>query len=264
MKKKNKAKKSITAVGAVVAAGLTPGIVTGSPVPPSPSANVELTAADAVSINGEVFDFDELLALNPNHQINRDETLVVVYGSRPPEVKQNDMDKKKDKQKDKKKDKKKSKKEREQEIADSLALEQAKEEQLARERYEAMRRDSIRAIQESRKLVYGPPPPRFQYVGPERLRSIAANDKREAFNLVMEKLINYCFQMTTSDGRDATITPSSNIVSELKLNSSQLKELSEEIENSFAVQLTVDMMEQLGKLSRIADFIVEVVTPIKN
>ena len=100
MKKKKKAKKSITAVGAVVAAGLTPGIVTGSPLPQSPSTNVELTAADAVSINGEVFDFEDLRALNPNHQINRDQ-LVVLYGS--PQPKQKDKGKKKDKKKDKKK-----------------------------------------------------------------------------------------------------------------------------------------------------------------
>ena len=63
MKKKNKGKKSLTAVGAVVAAGLTPGIVTGAPASQLPIPDVEFTAADAVSIGGDVFDFDELFAM---------------------------------------------------------------------------------------------------------------------------------------------------------------------------------------------------------
>ena len=63
MKKKNKGKKSLTAVGAVVAAGLTPGIVTGAPASQPPIPDVEFTAADAVSIGGDVFDFDELFAM---------------------------------------------------------------------------------------------------------------------------------------------------------------------------------------------------------
>ena len=67
-KNKNKARKSITAVGAVVAAGLTPGFVTGTPAQQSPSTDIELTAADVVSINGDVFNFDELFAM---HQVNR-------------------------------------------------------------------------------------------------------------------------------------------------------------------------------------------------
>ena len=67
-KNKNKARKSITAVGAVVAAGLTPGIATGTPATLPPSADVEITAADVISINGEVIDFDEMLAMQ---QINK-------------------------------------------------------------------------------------------------------------------------------------------------------------------------------------------------
>lgn len=63
MKKKNKGKKSLTAVGAVVAAGLTPGIVTGAPASQPPIPDVEFTAADAVLIGGDVFDFDELFSM---------------------------------------------------------------------------------------------------------------------------------------------------------------------------------------------------------
>lgn len=256
MKKKKKAKKSITAVGAVVAAGLTPGIVTGSPLPQSPSTNVELTAADAVSINGEVFDFEDLLALNPNHQINRDQ-LVVLYGS--PQPKQKDKGKKKDKKKDKKK--------REQEIADSImqeSIRQAEELQRERDRIEALRQDSIRQAMENQTTVYGPPPPRYRNVGPEELRSIAVDDKDEAISLVLDAIMDYCSQMSNPDGPVAILSQNVDIIRKLKMDPSHLKELSEEIENRFAVQLTEDMMKQLGTLERIAKFIVEVAKPIEE
>lgn len=81
MKKKNKGRKSLTAMGAVVAAGLTPGIASSTPASPPTSTDVELTAADAVAINGNVFDFDELFAMR---QINRDQrNPPKVYGPPP-------------------------------------------------------------------------------------------------------------------------------------------------------------------------------------
>ena len=60
MKKKNIGKKKLTAMGAVVAAGLTPGIVTASP---NQGSNAEITAADVVAIDGNTYSFDELLAM---------------------------------------------------------------------------------------------------------------------------------------------------------------------------------------------------------
>lgn len=63
MKKKNKGKKALTAVGAVVAAGLTPGFITASAAGASiqgPSA--ETTAAEVVAIDGQAYSFDELYA----------------------------------------------------------------------------------------------------------------------------------------------------------------------------------------------------------
>ena len=80
MKKKNKAKKSITAVGAVVAAGLTPGMVTGAPVPESLNTDMNLTAADAVSIDGNLYEFEDLFAMNQGTPYPVDQ-IVVVYGS---------------------------------------------------------------------------------------------------------------------------------------------------------------------------------------
>ena len=110
MKKKNKDKtrKSITAVGAVVAAGLTPGIAAGTPATQPPSDEVKLTAADVVSINGDVYDFDDLFAMNQVVNRSIDQTIVVY--SPPPAQKDKDKKKKKDK----------DQQIREQEIADSI------------------------------------------------------------------------------------------------------------------------------------------------
>lgn len=56
-KKENKGKRALTAVGAVVVAGLAPGIIGASPVQ-DPNAGV--SAAEVVAIDGKTFDFDEL------------------------------------------------------------------------------------------------------------------------------------------------------------------------------------------------------------
>ncbi len=63
-KDKNKGKKRLAAVGAVVAAGLTPGAIVASAagMPPQ-SPNVEITAAQVVSIAGSTYSFDELFAM---------------------------------------------------------------------------------------------------------------------------------------------------------------------------------------------------------
>lgn len=264
-KNKNKARKSITAVGAVVAAGLTPGIVTGTPAPqaPAPAPDIELTAADAVSINGDVFDFDELFAMT---QVKRDkDQMKVVYGPPQPKVygpippkKDKDKDKKKDKDKDKKK-KDKDQLIREQEIADSLMQEQMKKEEenrLARERW---RRDSIeRAIAQNQKLVYGPPPPPYSFAGPEDLRIMASIDKAN-----VQQIVEHEFSVFVQQNFDIDfVSMDDNIVRGLKLNPKQRKALIEMIEDRFNVQMTDEMMKKLGSLRRIANFIVEVITPI--
>ncbi|MBQ3364304.1 MAG: energy transducer TonB [Muribaculaceae bacterium] len=60
MKDKNKGKKALAVVGAVVAAGLTSGIVNASPVQGS---SVGITAADVVAMDGTAYSFDELYAM---------------------------------------------------------------------------------------------------------------------------------------------------------------------------------------------------------
>lgn len=60
MKDKNKGKKTLAAVGAVVAAGLTPGIMAASPIQ---GCNAAVTAADVVVIDGTTYSFDELYAM---------------------------------------------------------------------------------------------------------------------------------------------------------------------------------------------------------
>lgn len=70
MKEKNKGKKKLAAVGAVVAAGLTPGIIaasaTGSAMPP----NAGITAADVVAIDGTTYSFDELYAMQRGETVD--------------------------------------------------------------------------------------------------------------------------------------------------------------------------------------------------
>ena len=63
MKKRNKGKKALTAVGAVVAAGLTPGFIAASAAGSSfQGSNSGTTAADVVAIDGTAYGFDELYA----------------------------------------------------------------------------------------------------------------------------------------------------------------------------------------------------------
>ena len=252
-KKKNQARKSITAVSAVVAAGLTPGIATGAPAPEPLNTDIKLTAADAVSINGEVYDFDDLFALNQADSIPVDQ-LVVLYGSSNP---------KKDKNKKKQKDK--DKKIREQEIADSLQREemmQAERDRYEMERREAYRQDSIRRAEEARALVYGPPPPKYKFLNPEQLRDIATDDKQEATNMVLTLLMDYCYQQLPSLNVKGE-TPFTED-SDLKIDAADQQMLLEEIERRSGVQLSPEMLRQLATPRSIAKFIVEVVTPIKK
>ena len=216
MKKKNKGRKSITAVSAVVAAGLTPGIISGSPASQPPINDVELTAADAISIGGDIFDFDELFAME---QIRRDlRDMAKVYGP-PPSI------------------------------------------------HKAQRQDSIN---QSIAEVYGPPPPRYRFVGPEELRSIAANDKQEAADMILEALMDYCRQRPLDPNVDPNVTghiilrEDRDLVRDLMMDSKQLELLQQEIADRFEVQLTEEMLKQLGTLRRVANFIAEVVTPIKK
>lgn len=265
-KNKNKARKSITAVGAVVAAGLTPGIVnatpgivTGPQAPQAPATDIELTAADVVSINGEVFDFDDLFAMHQVNRGQRDKPKLVygppqpkVYGPVPPQ-----------KDKDKKKKKDKNQQIREQEIADSLLLEDLKRAAEAEARARAIeqaRKDSIqRAIIENQKVVYGPPPP-SQIIDSESIREIAANDKLEATRIIRNELVDFVRQTRDSEN----FSPHSNIISDLEFNSQQQEALSQIVEDRFGVLLTNDMMKRLGTVERIVNFIVEVITPIKK
>ena len=60
-KDKNKGKKTIAAVGAMVVAGLTPGIIAASAAGTALQApNATVTAAEVVAIGGNTYDYDEL------------------------------------------------------------------------------------------------------------------------------------------------------------------------------------------------------------
>lgn len=63
-KDKNKGKKTLAVVGAVVAAGLSPGILNATPLyVPDQAPNAALTAAEVVAIGGTAYSFDELYAM---------------------------------------------------------------------------------------------------------------------------------------------------------------------------------------------------------
>lgn len=238
----------MTAVGAVVAAGLTPGIVTGTPSTQPPASGVELTAADAVVINGETIDFDELYAQVVSDSRDPQVVFKTVYGPPPS------------------RDKKKRRAEMsEQNRRDSVQQEKAQQEKAIQE---AMRQDSILQAMDRRQhaLVYGPPPPKYRGVGPAELRIIAANDKLEASDVVLEALMDYCGQMPLDPNvtGQVILSESRDLVSELMMGPTQLEMLQQEIADRFAVQLSEEMLKQLGTLRRVADFIAEVVAPIKE
>ena len=73
MKKKNKGKKALTAVGAVVAAGLTPGFIAASAAGSSiQTPNSGITAAEVVAIDGQAYSFDELYAMQHQDSVKLD------------------------------------------------------------------------------------------------------------------------------------------------------------------------------------------------
>ena len=79
MKDKNKGKKSLAAVSAVVAVGLTPGFVVASAAGlPIQSSNAGITAADVVAIDGTTYSFDELYAMQRGEPIDTIEMNIVL------------------------------------------------------------------------------------------------------------------------------------------------------------------------------------------
>lgn len=88
-KNKNKGKKALTAVGAVVAAGLTPGIMAATPAClPAQDPNVEITAAEMVSISGKAYSFDELYAMQQPGYAQEDPQVAARYGVPRPQTQQ--------------------------------------------------------------------------------------------------------------------------------------------------------------------------------
>ena len=264
-KKKNQSRKSITAVGAVFAAGLTPGIVTGSPVPEPLNTDIELTAADVVSIDGEKFDFEDLFAMNQADPVPVDQ-VVVVYGP-PGSMKGLNKDKNKEKKKNKDKKKKKNKDQeiREWQNTDSAAMAEQRRIQEMNElkaAREKARRDSIeRAMQQNYKLVYGPPPPKYNSLDPEQVRlELAEYSKDEAIAYVENQIMAYLDYISDMDRRFGN-SGRPRINSKTELDSDDKTRLIEEVEHSFGVQVTEEMMEHLNTPNRLALFIVEVIRP---
>ena len=78
----------MTAVGAVVAAGLTPGIIAATPAcMPGQNPSAVITAAEVVAIDGNAYSFDELYAMQqptsgPSQEA--DPQVAARYGVMPP------------------------------------------------------------------------------------------------------------------------------------------------------------------------------------
>ena len=82
MKEKNRGKKTLAAVGAVVAAGLTPGFVAASAAGAALHApNAPFTAADVVAIDGTTYSFDELYAMQREETVDTIEMSIVLEPS---------------------------------------------------------------------------------------------------------------------------------------------------------------------------------------
>lgn len=261
-KRKNKNKKSLTAMSAVVAAGLTPGIALVSSAAQQPRLDVEYTAADMVSINGEVMDFDELfdMQLGENGdttQSKKQQERAIrdsisrankshqkVYGPPPPNrVK-----------KDRKRDKI-DQEARDRQIADSIA----------------------KAYERRTVLVYGPPTPvnieemkaahdaevREREEQMERAilqqayNTAQSGDKEGAIEKIQFILMDYCASLVQADAKGFPISPDSHFIDDLKMDDSQLELLKQKVEDSFDLILANDELEQLTSPSRLARYIVE-------
>lgn len=90
-KNKNRGKKTLTAMSAVVAAGLTPGIIAATPACMPVQTIMEITAADVVAFDGNTYGFDELYAMqqrgdgwSPGEVPQTPPQVAVRYGSPPP------------------------------------------------------------------------------------------------------------------------------------------------------------------------------------
>ena len=84
MKKKNKGKKALAAMGAVVAAGLTPGIIAATPAcMPGQNPNAVITAAEVVAIDGNAYSFDELYAMQQGANRDANPQVATRYGVMP-------------------------------------------------------------------------------------------------------------------------------------------------------------------------------------
>ena len=77
MKRRNKGKRTLTVVGAVVAAGLTPGFIAASAAGSSiQNSNAGTTAAEAVVIDGKTYEFDELYAMQQPDSVAMEEIVL--------------------------------------------------------------------------------------------------------------------------------------------------------------------------------------------
>ena len=79
IEKRNEGKKTLAAMGAVVAAGLTPGFVAASAAGAALQApNAPFSAADVVAIDGTTYSFDEVYAMQREETVDTIEMNIVL------------------------------------------------------------------------------------------------------------------------------------------------------------------------------------------
>lgn len=206
---KNKGKKSLTAVGAAVTAGLAPGIVASYPSTQAPRLEVEVTAADVVAIGGEVLDFDELFAATQHAE------------------------------------------------PDTQAV--AQEAQRKRER---ARRDSVRRAQERRvaplygspQLVYGPPPVVYHETEQSQREATALAADIDA---VTHDIIALCAKRIDATYNGIAITPDSNLISDLGMDSINVVQFVTEVESLYQVELPDNFLADPPTPRRLASQVIK-------
>ncbi|MBR6283829.1 MAG: acyl carrier protein [Muribaculaceae bacterium] len=192
---KEKGKKSLTAVSAVVAAGLAPGIAASASASATQPAGteVEVTAADVVAIDGEVLDFDVLFAA----------TQPAGTDQQPP-----------------------------------------------------------RRSPDKHKCVYGPPP-RVVYGPPPVVRHELSPAQRDSIakagdiDAVTRDIMELCAERIDAADNGIVVTPDSNLISDLGMDSIGVVKFVTDVESLYSVQLPDNFLAEPPTPRRLAEQVVK-------
>lgn len=268
MGKKNKGRKTLTALSAVVAAGLTPGVISGAPFSQA-QPNAGITAADVVAIDGNTFSFDEILAMQQGigrwYAVAPGELPQVAarYGvQRPPQVSthygvphpkktvavtppalleeiQESLLQYCDRLID----------------ADKRFIVISLDSDLTRDL--GMSPDELKKLAEKMESSYGVEKPDCQLFknGPlNTLRQISQyiyDTKKPSAERIKWDLMGYCAQLLGFDIRRAPITLDSDLTRDLGMTEDELKALAAEIKDRYGVEVSYNRFRLVGQLNTL-------------